>query len=55
MVPRSVSGARAGGALARGYDFAQKFDVSVCVEVEYGASVHSSRFVTIIVFRFRTH
>ena len=51
--PRRVFGARAGGALALGYDFAPKFDVPVRVELEYGASDHISKTASVKVFRRR--
>ncbi len=51
--PRRVFGARAGGALALGYDFAARFDVPVRLELEYGASDHVSRTASIKVFRRR--
>ena len=51
--PRRVFGARAGGALALGYDFAPKFDVPVRLELEYGASEHISKTASVKVFRRR--
>ena len=51
--PRRVFGARAGGALALGYDFAPRFEVPVRVEVEYGTSEHISKTASVKVFRIR--
>lgn len=51
--PRRVFGARAGGALALGYDFRKIFQVPLRVELEYGASDHVSKSASIKVFRKR--
>lgn len=51
--PRKVFGARAGGALALGYDFRPQFDVPVRMELEYGASDHISKTASVKVFRRR--
>lgn len=51
--PRRVFGARAGGALALGYDFWRKFQVPFRMELEYGASESVSKTASVKVFRRR--
>lgn len=51
--PRRVFGARAGGALALGYDFWRKFQVPFRLELEYGASESVSKKASVKVFRRR--
>ena len=51
--PRRVFGARAGGALALGYDFWRKFQVPFRLELEYGASESVSKKASVKVFRKR--
>ena len=51
--PRRVFGARAGGALALGYDFWRKFKVPFRLELEYGASESVSKTASVKVFRRR--
>ena len=51
--PRRVFGARAGGALALGYDFWRKCQVPFRLELEYGASESVSKTASVKVFRRR--
>lgn len=51
--PRRVFGARAGGALALGYDFWRKFQIPFRMELEYGASESISKKASVKVFRKR--
>lgn len=51
--PRRVFGARAGGALALGYDFWRKCQVPFRLELEYGASESVSKASSVKVFRRR--
>ena len=49
--PKKVFGARAGGALALGYDFRPHFDVPLRVELEYATAEHISKTASIKVRR----
>ncbi len=51
--PRRVFGARAGGALALGYDFWRKCRVPFRLELEYGTSESVSKTASVKVFRMR--